>query len=200
MRRTGQNLGTIATVLACLAMATPAHAQFGGFVRDLESAARDSRTQEKQDPATDQTCEQKASKDVGARLLGGILGRTARDQAYRAGLPSFLPVSEFSDQISAAIACQLDPQEQEQAANATLTATRLDEDTGIARVGSSSSWQSDTREDVTGTSTVSSRQETGVDGLDCITVTDVIIVQGEETRADKRMCRAPGAARYSIVA
>jgi len=28
--------------------------------------------------------------------------------------------------------------------------------------------------------------------------TDVIIVNGEETRADKRMCRRPPAARYAI--
>ncbi len=200
MRYPGQSIATLAAALAALGMAMPAHAQFGGFVRDLEQAARDSRNQKDEPAPTDQSCEQKASKDVGARLVGGILGRTARDQANRAGISSFVPVSEFSDQISAAIACQLDPQEQEQAANATLTATRADEQTGIPRVGTSSSWQSDTREDVTGTSTVSARQETGVEGLDCITVTDVIIVKGEETRADKRMCRAPGAARYSIVA
>jgi len=36
--------------------------------------------------------------------------------------------------------------------------------------------------------------------LDCITVTDVVIVRGEETKADKRMCRPPGSRRYSIVA
>ena len=37
-------------------------------------------------------------------------------------------------------------------------------------------------------------------GLQCITVSDVIIVSGEETRADKRMCRRPPAARYAIAA
>jgi hypothetical protein len=35
--------------------------------------------------------------------------------------------------------------------------------------------------------------------LDCITVTDIVIIEGEETRAEKRMCRAPGSARYSII-
>lgn len=200
MRSFCHYFSSLAAALACIVMAAPAQAQFGGFVRDLEKAARDNRTPQEDTSPTEQTCKQKAAKDVGARLLGGIISRTARDRANRAGLPSFLPVSEFSDQISAAIACQLDPQEQEQAANATLAATRGDEETGAARVGSSATWQSDTREDVTGISTVSARQETGVDGLDCITVTDVIIVKGEETRADKRMCRAPGAARYAIVA
>ena len=37
-------------------------------------------------------------------------------------------------------------------------------------------------------------------GSKCVTVSDVIIVNGEETTANKRMCRAPGAARYSLMA
>jgi hypothetical protein len=61
-------------------------------------------------------------------------------------------------------------------------------------------WTSLTREDVSGTSTVAASDETNADGLQCITVTDVIIVKGEETRADKRMCRRPPAARYAIAA
>jgi hypothetical protein len=52
---------------------------------------------------------------------------------------------------------------------------------------------------VSGTSTVTRRERAKGD-VDCITVTDVVIVQGEETRAEKRMCRAPGSARYSIIA
>ncbi len=202
MRQCTQVFGSLAAIAACIGMVAPAHAQFGGLVRDLEKAARDNANNDDgdTDSNTEVTCEQKASQDVGARLLGGILGRTARDQARRAGLPTFVPVTEFSDQISAAIACQLDPQEQKQAADATLEATRGDDETGLAQVGTSSSWRSESRDDVTGTSTVSGRQETSIDGMDCITVTDVIIVQGEETTAEKRMCRAPGAARYSIVA
>ena len=71
---------------------------------------------------------------------------------------------------------------------------------GQPEVGQMAAWTSNTREDVSGTSTVTGRERPGNDGRDCITVTDVIIVDGEETRADKRMCRAPGAARYTIVA
>ena len=62
---------------------------------------------------------------------------------------------------------------------------------------------------VSGTSTVTARENPGRGrgigqgnggGNDCITVTDVIIVEGEETRADKRMCRLAGSPRYTIVA
>ena len=31
---------------------------------------------------------------------------------------------------------------------------------------------------------------------DCMTVTDVVIVDGQETRAPKRMCRRPPSNRY----
>ena len=34
----------------------------------------------------------------------------------------------------------------------------------------------------------------------CITVSDVVIVNGEETTANKRMCKAPGQARYALMA
>jgi hypothetical protein len=37
-------------------------------------------------------------------------------------------------------------------------------------------------------------------GSKCITVTDVIIDNGEETTASKRMCRGPGQARYALMA
>ena len=47
---------------------------------------------------------------------------------------------------------------------------------------------------------VAASDEIDGNGLQCITVTDVIIVKGEETRADKRMCRRPPAARYTIAA
>ena len=37
-------------------------------------------------------------------------------------------------------------------------------------------------------------------GPQCITVSDVVIVAGEETTASKRMCKAPGQARYTLMA
>jgi len=54
------------------------------------------------------------------------------------------------------------------------------------------------REGVRGSSTVTSSE--AASGNDCITVTDVVIVEGEETRAEKRMCRFAGSPRYTILA
>lgn len=190
---------TIGVTVLCLGLclgpmlaAAPAKAQFGSLLRARQAA----------EAATTEGCEGGRSSTVGGRLVGNLLGGAARDAASRAGVSTYLPVAEFSDQLSAAIACKLDPQEQAQAAEATIAATRGadGEDGAPAVVGQSASWTSNTRADVSGTSTVSSRQGAGADGADCIMVTDVVIIRGEETRAEKRMCRAPGSARYSIVA
>lgn len=178
----------------------PARAQFGGLIpHDVQNVVNDAQ-------ASDEGCAEGKKKSAGSRVLGGILGRTARSAAYKSGVSRWVPVSTYSDQLSESIACRLDPEEQAQAADATLRATRSDQYAGegedeavIPAVGSSASWKSETREDVSGTSTVTAREDAGGD-LDCITVTDVIIVRGEETKADKRMCRPPGSRRYSIVA
>lgn len=173
----------------------PAHAQFGNIFRDAQRGAERS-----------QACEEGRSGDVARGILGGILGGATRRTARDAGIPSFAPVSEFTDQLTTEIACILNPEEQEQAANATMEAVRGapvdgDEDDGMEGppVGQSASWTSQTREGVSGTSTVTARERPRA-GRDCIMVTDVVIVEGEETRAEKRMCRPPGSARYSIVA
>lgn len=192
--------------LAVAAMtAAPAQAQFGGLLpRDVRNVVDDAR-------ASDEGCaEEGEKKSAGSRILGGIFGRTARRAGNETGLSQYAPVGEFSDQISTEIACKLDPEEQKLAADATLRATRSvlpdgedgdEQDPVESRpaIGSSASWKSETRNGVSGTSTVTSREDTGSD-LDCITVTDVIIVNGEETKANKRMCRPPGSRRYSIVA
>ncbi|WP_427969554.1 hypothetical protein [Altererythrobacter sp.] len=178
----------------------PAHAQLGGLIpRDVQNVVNDAQ-------ASDEGCDEGKKKSAGSRVLGGIFGRTARSAAYKSGVSRWVPVSTYSDQLSESIACRLDPEEQAQAADATLRATRSDQYAGegedeavIPAVGSSASWKSETREDVSGTSTVTGREKTRGE-LDCITVTDVIIVRGEETKADKRMCRPPGSRRYSIVA
>lgn len=177
--------------LALVAASVPAHAQFGGILRRVTNGASSA--------AAPDPCAEGSSSSAGSRAIGNILGGVARDAAYDAGVSSYVPMAEFSDQLSTAIACQLDPEEQQQAAEATLEATRGGGEDGSAppEVGQMAAWQSNTRDDVSGTSTVTARD----DGeLDCIVVTDVIIVRGEETRADKRMCRPPGSARYSIIA
>lgn len=191
MERTAITLRNATAMLAAFALAVPAQAQFGGM---FGSNDRDRQTESSDD------CEQKASRSVGGRILGGILGRAARDAARRVGVPVFVPVAELTDQLTATIACKLDPEEQKQAADATLQVTRGASDDDVAEIGATAVWTSGTREGVSGRSTVVAREEVALAGGDCITVSDVIIVSGEETRADKRMCRPAGAARYSVVA
>ena len=66
-------------------------------------------------------------------------------------------------------------------------------------VGATSSWTSETRENVSGSSTIASINQEG-GGRKCMTVNDFIIVDGEETQVSKRMCKGPGDARYTLAA
>lgn len=179
-------LGALA--LVAVSTPTPAEAQLGGLFNSGKRGA---------DKAA--ACDKGKKGDKGRGVLGGILGSAVEDLARSVRLPSFVPVPEFSDQLTESIACRLDPEEQKQAAEATLAATRGDDTGTPPPVGASATWTSTTRKDVSGTSTVTRRDAEGR-SADCITVTDVVIIEGEESRADKRMCRAPGSARYSIIA
>ena len=76
----------------------------------------------------------------------------------------------------------LDCKEQKQAAQATDKAMR-------GGVGTEVSWKSDLRANVSGSSKVTG-QEQLADGTQCLTVTDVVIVDGEETTVPKKMCKA----------
>lgn len=181
----------LALALGALALgagALPAQAQLGGLFNSGKRGA------EKAD-----SCGKGKKGDKGRGVIGGLLGGAVDNLARSARLPSFVPVPDFADQITESIACKLDPEEQKQAAEATLSATRTEDPEALPEVGASAQWSSNTRENVAGTSTVTSR-EASSGNADCITVTDVVIIEGEETRAEKRMCRAPGSARYSIVA
>jgi surface antigen len=180
--------GIAASLLAIGVLAAPAQAQFGGLLGG-------SRNRDADKP---EGCKE-GKRSTGSRIAGGILGGIAGSAAGRAGgLLNYVPVASLTDQLTASIACRLDPEEQKQAAEATLEATRSAEDGGDAQVGSTAAWTSNTREDVSGTSTVVASNVVDDTGLQCITVTDVVIVKGEEARADKRMCRRPPAARYAI--
>ncbi|WAT18018.1 hypothetical protein OZN62_00110 [Aurantiacibacter sp. MUD11] len=200
-----QLLGLASALLAAAGLAVPAQAQFGGFGSIVNEARRAAERDREPEPEPEQSqtpeeCAQDSSPSVGRRILGGLLGDAANDAARRAGLPTYVPVGEFSDQISTAIACQLDPDEQRQAAEATVEATRGAGEDGGAEVGSTSAWVSETRDGVSGRSTVTGRDTAPGQNVDCITVSDVIIVGGEETRDEKRMCRRPPSPRYSIAA
>jgi hypothetical protein len=127
-------------------------------------------------------------------MFGSIAGSLAGTALGRAGVPSgvagvYIPVSSL---VSEGITRLLDCKEQKQAATATQNAVR-------GGVGTSSSWTSDSRPNVAGSSTVNS-QSRRADGTTCLAVTDVVIVNGEETRETKNMCRAPGASSYTLAA
>ena len=145
---------------------------------------------------TGENCEQQNQRNRRrGRGIGGLIGGFAGGRLGPVGnvVTSVVPVGSL---LGEAIASMLDCREQRQAATATEQAVERAEqraDRGEA-VGSSASWQSETRPNVSGTSTVTALDNSG--GDQCMTVTDVIIVDGEETRAPKRMCRRPPANRY----
>lgn len=132
-----------------------------------------------------QTCQRNEARRQRGAVLGGIargiLGRVGGGAAANVILP-------MGSMLGDAIMNMLDCDEQEKAASATEEAIRG------GNVGDSASWRSESRPGVTGTSTVTAVDRSG--GDDCMTVTDVVIVDGQETSAPKRMCRRPPTNRY----
>ena len=202
-------LGSAALALVC---ALPAQAQFGG----LSFGSKKSSTQ-----TTATGCPEGKKKSVGASILGSMAGSVANRVGGR--FASFVPIPEFASILTNAIACKLDEKEQKQAADATLAVTRGDDTTGTVAVGQTAEWTSSSRKNVTGKSTIVAVEQLPAapaaspgkgkgkggnkDGgtqlasaSQCITVSDVVIVAGEETTASKRMCKAPGQARYTLMA
>ena len=137
-------------------------------------------------------CEDTAEKKRKKSMLGGMLGSVAGGMLGRSGVPGIgyigFPATEL---LTEAIISLLDCEEQQQAAEATNEAVR-------GGVGTTKSWKSESRENVSGSSTVTAENQLA-DGSHCMTVTDVVIVDGEETTAPKRMCRKPGASGYARV-
>jgi hypothetical protein len=143
-------------------------------------------------PPNNANCEKKKKKRGG--MFGAIAGGIAGTALGRAGVPTgvagvSLPVTSL---ITAGIAGLLDCKEQVQAAKATEEATR-------GGVGTTASWESETRPGVKGSSTVVA-QNARSDGGSCMTVNDVVIVGGEETTVPKTMCRTPGSSGYTLAA
>ncbi len=135
-------------------------------------------------------CTDTPTKKARRSLFGSILGSVADSALGSAGVSTSiagvsLPVGSL---LSDAIASLLDCKEQQQAAAATNEAIR-------GGVGSEASWQSQTRANVHGSSKVTGEEQLA-DGAQCLTVTDVVIVDGEETTVPKRMCRANGQSAY----
>ena len=93
--------------------------------------------------------------------------------------------------LSEAISSLLDCREQQQAAGATQEAVR-------GGVGSGGTWQSETRANVTGLSQVTEVRPSSANG-ECVSVIDILAIEGEETRDQKLMCRRPPYPYYSRV-
>jgi surface antigen len=127
-------------------------------------------------------------RNEGRRQGGAVLGGIARGVLGRVGGGAANVIMPMGSMLGDAIMNLLDCREQEKAATATEEAVRG------GNVGDSATWRSDSRPNVTGTSTVTAVDRSG--GDDCMTVTDVIIVDGQETSAPKRMCRRPPTNRY----
>ncbi len=149
-------------------------------------------------PATAQNlasaqCSQAPQAKAKRSLFGNILGGLADSALGRLGAPSSiagvsLPVGSL---LSDAIINLLDCKEQAQAARATDTAIR-------GGVGTEVEWKSESRANVSGRSTVTAEEKLA-DGGQCMTVTDVVIVDGEETMVPKKMCRSKGASGFARV-
>lgn len=138
-------------------------------------------------------CTETPAKKARKSMFGSILGGVADNVLGRVGLPTSvagvsLPVGSL---LSDALLKLLDCKEQQQAAAATNEAIR-------GGVGSEAKWQSETRPNVRGVSKVTAAEQLA-DGSNCMTVTDVVIVEGEETVVPKKMCRAKGASGYAKV-
>ncbi len=136
------------------------------------------------------TAQKKAKRSMFGNILGGIAGSALGSIGGTAGAVAavaFPAASYLTDELLKMLDCK----EQQQAAKATDEAIR-------GGVGSESKWQSESRANVHGSSKVIA-QEQLADGGQCLTVTDVVIVDGEETTVPKKMCRSKGASGYARV-
>ena len=131
---------------------------------------------------TDTTEKQRKRSMFGSILGGvasGVLGSVGGTAATVAIVT--LPAASY---LGEELLRVLDCKEQQQAAKATDDAIR-------GGVGTEVAWKSESRAGVHGASKVTGQQQLA-DGSQCLTVTDVVIVDGEETTVPKTMCKAPG--------
>src|SRR3954464_11288847 len=140
-----------------------------------------------------QQCADTAQKKAKRSMFGGMLNSLGGSLLGRAGVAGdvvslALPVGSY---LTHELLKKLDCKEQVQAAKATDQAVR-------GGVGTEVAWKSDSRPNVTGKSTVTGEEKLAGGGQ-CLTVTDVVIVDGEETTVPKRMCKAKGASGYARV-
>jgi hypothetical protein len=133
------------------------------------------------------TPQKKAKRSMFGSILGSVAGTVLGSAGGTAATIASvtLPAASY---LGEELLRMLDCKEQQQAAKATDEAVR-------GGVGSESTWQSETRANVHGSSKVTGKEQLA-DGSECLTVTDVVIVDGEETTVPKKMCRTPGSSGY----
>ena len=170
-----------ALVLSGLLAVAPAAFLYAG-VADAQA-----QQQPPQQQCTD-TPQKKAKRSMFGSILGSLGGTVLGQVGGNVGTVASLAMPAAS-YLGDELLRMLDCKEQVQAAQATDQAMR-------GGVGTEVSWQSETRANVSGRSKVTG-QEQLADGGSCLTVTDVVIVDGEETTVPKRMCRARGASGYA---
>lgn len=132
----------------------------------------------------------KAKKRGG--VLGGLLGGVAGNAAGLGKIGTLIS-SAAGAVLVGEIACQLTEEEQKEAVEATIEVTKKEE------VGATATWKSPTRAGVSGSSTVTALN-TQPNGRKCLNITDVAIIDGQETRVSKQMCRGQGDEGYTILA
>jgi surface antigen len=133
-------------------------------------------------------CQQRAQRNLQRLDHLGDMAHSATEHIGHflgASQDSVAHVIRIGHSLSESIAHRLDCHEQQQAALATDRAIS-------GGVGHTATWRSETRAHVSGSSVVTAQDEGGA----CVTVTDVIIIDGQEIRAPKRMCRRPPTNRY----
>lgn len=131
----------------------------------------------------DDTPQKKAKRSMFGGMLSGLAGGILGQAGGVAG--SLVPVTSIvADELLKLLDCK----EQKQAATATNQAIE-------GGVGTEVKWQSETRQNVSGSSKVTGEEQMA-DGGRCVTVTDVVIIDGEETTVPKKMCRGKGDGGY----
>ena len=168
------------TVIAALVLAAPAT-----FTIPAGAAVAQTETQAQGQGKCEENPRKKAKRSLFGGVISGIAGGILGGAGNLGGMASLIPVgSILADELLKLLDCK----EQRQAANATNEAIR-------GGVGTEVRWQSESRQNVSGVSKVTGQQQLA-DGTSCMTVTDVVIIDGEETTVPKRMCRGAGDSGY----
>lgn len=146
-------------------------------------------------------CQETPARQVRRGVFGAIVGRvvneTVGSNSVSRTVASVAPVNTM---LTDALMNMLDCREQAQAARATEEVTERAERGGV---GTTVAWRSETRPNVTGRSTVTRVEPapiataSAVPGRRCMRITDIVIIDGEETAVPKRMCRTPPSTRYA---